>query len=409
MPLLLNELHAAARPTVLVLDDLHAIEDAEALRSLATFVERAPRGLHVAVTTRRDPPLGLPRLRARGELVELRAPDLRFWTPRRRRCSRRSGRTSARSSWPTWRRARRAGGRAAAGRAVAARPPARCAEGGTGMAHIADYLGEEVLDGQPPEVRSFLLRSSVLERLGGELCDTVLETSGSAERLEALDTAGLFLIPLDPAGRWYRYHHLFRDTLARRLEVEQPGADTALHLRASTWFAEHDAPADAIRHALAGGRGGDLVAEHWRATFNRGELATVSHWLAALPPSVVEADPQPVARAGVDRPRHRPPRRAPAMLDAAERGAPPTTARGRRCCARSTRSNRGDLGAAAAASRGHGRRRARTTGSGARSPRSSRAPSPIGAARTPSASCRTHCAPRAPTATAWQSCTRSAT
>ena len=131
----------------------------------------------------------------------------------------------------------------------------------------------------------------MLERLSGPLCDAVLETTGSAERLRALADAGLFVVGLDAARTWFRYHHLFRDILARRLEAERPGASTALHARASAWFAGADLPADAIRHALAAGTGAGLVARHWRATFVRGELATVAGWLAALPADAVRDDP----------------------------------------------------------------------------------------------------------------------
>ena len=141
-------------------------------------------------------------------------------------------------------------------------------------------------------MRDFLLRTSPLDRLGGELCDSVLDTAGSAERLAAMQAAGLFIVALTPRAGRYRVHHLLREVLARLLAREQPRAQAALHERASAWFAAHDLPADAIRHALAAGsaRAPELVGNHWTASFNRGELTTVSAWLDQLPEETVDGD-----------------------------------------------------------------------------------------------------------------------
>jgi LuxR family maltose regulon positive regulatory protein len=349
VPLLLNALvDDADRRAVLVLDDLHAIEDPEALRSLAAFVERAPSTLHVAVTTRRDPPLGLARLRARGELAEVRGPDLRFTDDDAAAMLAALGADVSAEQLADlqlrtegW-----AAGLQLAGLSLRDRPRGVLVEA-AGSGHIADYLGEEVLDAQAPSERSFLLRTAVLDRLSGELCDAVIGAHDSAVRLRELADAGLFIVPLDAAGRWYRYHHLFRETLARRLDAELPGAAPALHERASGWFARAGLPGDAIRHALAAGGGGPLVAEHWRSFFNRGELATVSGWLAALPPEQVGRDPQLwLARAWIALDTGRL-EALPAMLEVAERGGTDEHRRWAGLLRAVHAFKRGDLGSAA--------------------------------------------------------------
>ena len=322
VPLVVNELvERPGDPLVLVLDDLHAVEDPEALRSLAALVERAPAALHVAVTTRRDPSLALPRLRARAALTEIRSDDLRFTDDEAAamlaglglhvgpdRLAQLQARTEG------W-----AAGLQLAGLSLRGRPRGMLAEG-DGSAHIADYLGEEVIDAQDPGTRAFLLRTAVLERMTGSLCDAVLEATGSAQRLEALADAGLFVVPLDARRTWFRYHGLFRETLARRLAAEDPGAPAVLQTRAAAWLEAQGLHADAIRHALAAGEGGDLVAAHWRSFFNRGELTTVSGWLAALPGDVVQRDPRLwLARAWIALDTGRVDD-LPAQLDAAEHG-----------------------------------------------------------------------------------------
>ena len=169
--------------------------------------------------------------------------------------------------------------------------------------HIVDYLIAEVLDGQPPHIRSFLLRTSVLGRLSGALCDAVLQTSGSASVLETIERDNLFVVPLDMSRRWYRYHHLFGDLLRAELQRSEPDLVAALHRRAAAWFEAEGLVDEAVRHLVAAGdiaASADLIAADWVNEFNGGGLSTVSGWLDLLPDETVSQDPRlSVARAWI--------------------------------------------------------------------------------------------------------------
>jgi len=159
--------------------------------------------------------------------------------------------------------------------------------------HVVDYLGAEVLRGQPEEVRTFLLRTSVLDRLSGSLCDAVTETLGSAEMLERIERANLLLVPLDNKRRWYRYHHLFGSLLLHELRQTEPELIPVLHRRASAWYRGVGSISEAIDHAIAAADldgAAELISLHWSAFFNQGRLATVSGWLDALPETIVTGD-----------------------------------------------------------------------------------------------------------------------
>jgi LuxR family transcriptional regulator, maltose regulon positive regulatory protein len=161
----------------------------------------------------------------------------------------------------------------------------------------------EVLDGQPPELRDFLLRTSVLGRLSGELCDAMLQTSGSAAVLEKIERENLFVVPLDMSRHWYRYHQLFGELLRTELRRSEPDLVADLHRRAATWFETEGLIDEAVRHLLAGGdiaRGADLISVNWADEFNGGGLSTVSGWLDLLPEETVLQDPRlSVARAWI--------------------------------------------------------------------------------------------------------------
>jgi LuxR family transcriptional regulator, maltose regulon positive regulatory protein len=160
---------------------------------------------------------------------------------------------------------------------------------------VLDYLTDEVLDGQPGQVRAFLLETSVLERLSGELCDAVTGRAGSQAMLQDIERAGLFLAPLDEVRGWWRYHHLFADLLRARLQAEQPGRVPALHRAAAAWCEEHDLADDAVRHALAAGDAewtARLVERHVEALLGRSEGATLRRWLSALPAESVRDRPR---------------------------------------------------------------------------------------------------------------------
>jgi LuxR family maltose regulon positive regulatory protein len=169
--------------------------------------------------------------------------------------------------------------------------------------HIVDYLMAEVLDGQPPQLRSFLLRTSVLPRLSGALCDAVLEATGSASVLEKIERENLFLVPLDLSRRWYRYHQLFGELLRTELHRSEPDLVAGLHRRAAAWFEAEGLVDEAVRHLVAAGeiaRSADLIAADWANEFNGGGLSTVSGWLDLLPYQTVLQDPRlGVARAWI--------------------------------------------------------------------------------------------------------------
>ena len=163
--------------------------------------------------------------------------------------------------------------------------------------HVADYLGAEVLARQPEEIRTFLLRTSVLERLSGPLCDAVLETEGSAQVLAELERSNLFLMPLDDHREWYRYHHLFAELLRLELGHQEPALVPALHRRAAAWHREAGNLEGAIGHGTAAGdypEAGALIARNWLLYWHRGRRATVARWLNGLPDQAIMANP-PVA------------------------------------------------------------------------------------------------------------------
>ena len=229
--------------------------------------------MHVVIASRADPPLPLARLRARGELVEIRAADLRF-TPDEAAAYLNDVMALDLAAGELAILEGRTEGWIAALQLAALSMQGRdnVAEFIKGFAgddrYIVDYLVEEVLQRQPDHVREFLLQTSVLNRLTGPLCDAVTEQHGGKAMLEALDRANLFLVALDDRRQWYRYHHLFGDVLRAHLANEQPEQVADLHRRASEWYEQNAEPPEAIRHALSAGDFGhaaDLVELEWPA------------------------------------------------------------------------------------------------------------------------------------------------
>ena len=260
------------------------------------------------LASRIDPPLALARLRARGQLAELRAAELRFTAGEAAALLRqdgRAGRPCPTRRWRRWRRGPRGGRRGCSWPRLSLRGQddvAGFVAAFTGShRYVLDYLAEEVLERQDEQVRTFLLETSVLERLSGPLCDAVTGSTGSQALLEQVERAGLFLVPLDEVRGWWRYHHLFADLLRARLE-QQPGRAAQLHCNAATWYAEHGLADDAIRHAAAAGEmtwAARLIEQHFDELFYlRGEGATVQRWLSALPDDLVQVAPPAVAGAG---------------------------------------------------------------------------------------------------------------
>ena len=295
---LINEL--AADEALLVLDDYHVIGSPQVHESLAFLLEHRPAGMCVVLASRSDPPLPLARLRARGQLTEIRVAELRF--TRAEAAELLQYAASALPDASVAALAARTEGWAA-GLQLAALSlrgqddAAAFVAAFTGShRYVLDYLAEEVLEGQDKQLRTFLLETSVLERLSGPLCDAVTGREGSQALLEEAERAGLFVIPLDEVRGWWRYHHLFADLLRARLQQEQPGRLAQLHRNAAAWYAEHGLADDAIGHAAAAGEmlwAARIIEQHFDMVHRiQGEAATIDRWLSVLPAEVVRSRPR---------------------------------------------------------------------------------------------------------------------
>jgi LuxR family maltose regulon positive regulatory protein len=295
---LLNDLGAVAGEIVLVLDDYHVIEGREVQGGMAFLLDHLPPGLHVVIASRADPVLPLARLRARGELAEIRAAQLRFTAEEAaayltgmglaltaRDVAALEGRTEG------WIAALQLAALSMQGRDDVASFIAGFAGDDR---YVVDYLAEEVLARQSDRVQAFLLQTCILGRLSGPLCDAVTGQGGGKAMLEALDRGNLFLVPLDDRRRWYRYHHLFADVLRARLWDEQPGQVPGLHRRASEWHGQNGELSEAVGHALAAGdfeRAAGLVELASPAMRRTRQEAKLRGWLEVLPSEVVRARP----------------------------------------------------------------------------------------------------------------------
>jgi LuxR family transcriptional regulator, maltose regulon positive regulatory protein len=296
---LINDLDAQSVDVVLVLDDYHLIESREIHEGMSFLLDNLPPRVHLIIATRADPPLMLSRLRARGELLELRATDLRFSVDEAgtfinqvmglplaaRDVSELVGRTEG---WAV-------GLQMAA---LAMRDHADVAgfiSAFTGSNRfVMDYLAQEVLARRPPAVRAFLLKTSVLDRMCASLCESVTSTADSQEMLEGLERANLFVDPLDEVRGWYRYHHLFADVLRQRLGHEQPEIIPDLQRKASEWFERQGLVVDAIQHALRGrdpARSVRLIEAVGLSLVLNQQIQTVLGWLEELPPALVRERP----------------------------------------------------------------------------------------------------------------------
>ena len=300
---LVNDLAALPAPGLLVLDDYHLIQAPDVHAAVTFLLDHLPPTLHLVIASREDPPLPLPRLRARHQLTELRAADLGFSVEEaaaflgggmglRLAEAQVAALVERTEGW--------AAGLQLAGLALRDRPdPAAFVTAFAGGHRlVADYLTAEVLDRQPAPSRRFLLATCVLDRLCSPLCDALLAPAAQDSQavLEELERANLFLVPLDDERVWYRYHHLFADVLRARLAREtSPEELAALHRRASGWFGREGLLPEAIDHALAGGAAEDAAT--WIEAFLPSMFATMSihqalaAWLAALPEPVVRARP----------------------------------------------------------------------------------------------------------------------
>ena len=297
---LVNELLVWDAPHVLVLDDFQHIQNQFSLDLLNQFLAHQPGCLYLILVTREDPALPLARLRARGQLTEIRAADLRFSDDESLQFLR-EGLGLALSVGDAAHLTERTEGWAAglqlAGLSLQGRENTTALIEALNGSHrfILGYLTEEVLKHQPAEIQAFLLQTSILTRLNGDLCDALTGETGGAARLEALLSANLFLIPLDEEGHWYRYHHLFADLLKSQLRHTHPEHVAELHRRASAWHAAHSLPVEAIEHALEAGEAG--LAANLLETFswfllNQGYGREMEAWMQAIPPELRGQSPR---------------------------------------------------------------------------------------------------------------------
>jgi LuxR family maltose regulon positive regulatory protein len=291
----------------LVVDDLHELGSDQARRQLELLIMRAPPPLRFILATRHDVRLGLHRLRLEGELTEIRADDLRFTVAEARALFAAAGveLTDPALALLVDRTEGWAAGLRLAALSLAGHPdPERFAAEFSGSERtVAEYLLAEVLERQSEQSRRLLLRTSVLDRVNGELADLLTGGSGGERLLDDLERAGAFVVSLDGTRSWFRYHHLFADLLRLQLRRTEPGEVAALHELAAAWFAGHGFAVEAIRHAQAArdwGLAARLLADHWPALHLDGQAVTIHELLAGFPAEARAADAELAALAAAD-------------------------------------------------------------------------------------------------------------
>ena len=291
--------------TFLIIDDLHELTSPEALMQLTRLLEKLPQHVHAILATRRDLPLRLHKLRLAGDLAEIRAADLRFTERDTHQFLEASGiaLSEAGAAKLHQRTEGWAAGLRLAAISLASSPdPERFVAEFSGSSRtVAEYLLAEMLECQPPEVQQLLLRTSLLDRVNGELADLLTGHPGSERILLDLEDANAFVLSLDPARTWFRYHHLFADLLRLELRRRLPEELRVLHRLAAQWFNEHGEIVDTIRHTQAAGDWTDaarLLADHSFGLTLDGQAQTIQTLLRAFPPGAVTEGPDlPLARA----------------------------------------------------------------------------------------------------------------
>ena len=304
---LLDDLAALEEQVWLVIDDLHELGSAEALRQLELLIMRAPAALGFVLVTRHDLRLGLHRLRLAGELTEIRADDLRFSRTEAQTLLDAAGVALSGSALDVlynrtegW-----AAGLRLAALSLAGHPdPERfAAEFGGSERTVAEYLMAEVLERQPDEARQLLLRTSILSRVNGELADLLTGGSGGERALQRLEEAGAFVISLDARRSWFRYHQLFADLLQLELRGTSPAGLPALHEAAAGWYAGHGYPVEAVRHAQAAQNwalAARVLSDGWVGLGLAGLGDTVHELLTRFPADVIAGDAELAARVAGD-------------------------------------------------------------------------------------------------------------
>jgi LuxR family maltose regulon positive regulatory protein len=298
LPKLINELVDLTGRSVLVLDDYHAIDDRQIHQGMAYLLEHLPDTLRVVITSRVEPPLAIGTLRARGQLNEIDAAQLRFTLSEAESMLNDVHRLGLDADMVARLHDRTEGWAAGLYLAVlsvrAREDVSSFIESFTGSdQRVVDYLGAEVLAELPDEEVAFLLDTGVLDRLCAPLCEAVTGVRDARALLDRIERSNYFLIPLDPSHDWYRYHHLFGELLRHELERRRPGSLPDLHRRAGRWFLDAGLVSDAIGHLTAAGdldEASELIATHWLSFTNVGQRATVARWLDALPQEHVVSD-----------------------------------------------------------------------------------------------------------------------
>jgi LuxR family maltose regulon positive regulatory protein len=304
---LINEIAEFLEDVVLILDDYHVIESLLIDQALTYLLDHLPTQMHLVISSRIDPSWPLSRLRARGQMTEIRAIDLRFTTDEAATFLNQVMGFDLSTQDVAALEARTEGWIAGLQLAAHAMQGMLSMQGGDDIQgfvrsftgsnrYILDYLGDEVLSLQPPNIQDFLMQTSILKRLTGSLCDAVCGAGGRVgdETLESLDRENVFIIPLDNERHWYRYHHLFADMLERRLHQTQPELMPQLHARASEWYKSHGFQFEAVHHALAGrhlDRAADLIEDYGLSMIGQGAFTTVQRWINSLPKSIVRKQP----------------------------------------------------------------------------------------------------------------------
>lgn len=319
---LINDLVSIPNPLVLVLDDYHNIESSAVHDAIIFLLDHQPENLRLLISTRSDPPLPLARFRVNDQLSDIRTDDLRFTSNETQSFLTQvigvplSNRDlvffeDKVEGWIV--------GIQMASLVMQSNTLSRSSSELHNFIHafngsqryILDYLIEEVLNRQPDEIRSFLMRTSILEKLCFQLCDSLLapdrldesqqidkheltERTSSQQILESLERSNLFLIPLDDEQKWFRYHHLFADLLHVRLKQYEPRLESVLHKRAANWFAQNSYSMDAVKHALASSDysfAADLIEEYSLRLIWMNQIATAFEWFKLLPPGLVASRP----------------------------------------------------------------------------------------------------------------------
>ncbi|MBK7896527.1 MAG: AAA family ATPase [Anaerolineaceae bacterium] len=300
LTLLINDISQQVQPLILVLDDYHVVAETAVHQALAFLLEHLPPQLHLLITTRSDPALSLSKLRARGQMVEIRANDLRFTFDETQLFFNQV------MGLPLSNEEMAALERRTEGWIAGLQLAALSLNGRTDQAEriaaftgshrfIIDYLTEEVLNHQTEPVREFLLATSILERICGPLGDALTQSTAGQEILEYLEYSNLFLIPLDEERRWYRYHQLFAEVLQQRLQQTQAARLPVLHHRASEWLNQNGLAHEAINHALAGQdfeQAARLIERIHSVKWQTGEIKTLQSWLAVLPAAAWQTHPR---------------------------------------------------------------------------------------------------------------------